>query len=455
MLGCNPGSSQHIKKEKASEISNKRFSCGPPMGWNSWNSLGFQVNEEDVLEAANYMADNLLKFGWEYVVIDAGWYFPESVKTNDNKKPNPPVSMDSFGRLIPDSIKFPSSKGGKGFRPLADKLHEKGLKFGIHIMRGIPWSSVQKNLPVFNSGYTARQFSYYENTCSWSTLTYKLNLEHPGSEAYYRSIINLYEEWGVDFIKVDDIARPYRNEEIELISKIINEKDREILLSLSPGPTPALKVEHVRKHADMWRISNDLWDQWNLVLRNIKLARQWDGKRVCKKWPDLDMLPLGKLRIYPFDEWVAGLIGDNVDGITNEYSRLSETEQLSLINFWCIFGSPLFMGGFLPENDSYTNKLLTNTELLNLNQASLSRFEMRGNDDYTIWFARDSVADTRYLACFNLTDKSRFFNISADEIGLKAKDKLIDLWNGEILKVDSGIELNILPHGSHVFKVKK
>ena len=125
----------------------------PPMGWNSWDSFGTTVTEDEVRANANYMAKNLKAHGWQYIVVDIQWSEPNP-KTH-GYRPNAELAMDDYGRLIPALNRFPSSANGKGFKPLADYIHSLGLKFGIHIMRGIPRRAVDADLPIFNSKFKA------------------------------------------------------------------------------------------------------------------------------------------------------------------------------------------------------------------------------------------------------------------------------------------------------------
>ena len=120
-----------------------------------------------------------------------------------------------YGRLIPDTVKYPSAKAGAGFKPLADYIHSKGLKFGIHVMRGIPWNAVANNTPVKGTSYYAPGIANLDDTCAWSRIMKGIDMDKPGAQEYYNSVFELYAEWGVDFVKVDDISMPYHAAEIE------------------------------------------------------------------------------------------------------------------------------------------------------------------------------------------------------------------------------------------------
>ena len=207
-----------------------------PMGWNSWDCYGAAVTEDIVRKNAEYMAKNLKQYGWEYIVVDIQWYEPAAV--NHEYHPFTELCMDEYGRLLPAENRFPSAKGGKGFAPLAEYVHSLGLKFGIHIMRGIPRQAVHGDCKILGTNRTARQVAKTDSICKWNTDMYGLNPEKEGARAYYDSIFALYASWGVDFIKCDDIARELPHEETELVmlSDALHSCGREMILSLSPGP---------------------------------------------------------------------------------------------------------------------------------------------------------------------------------------------------------------------------
>ena len=129
----------------------------PPMGWNSWDCYGASVDEKTVRRNAEYIAENLKQYGWEYVVVDIQWYEPKAKSHEYNHFTE--LCMDEYSRLIPDEGRFPSSAGGKGFAPLAEYVHSLGLKFGIHIMRGIPRQAVHRNTALLGTDKTAREIA--------------------------------------------------------------------------------------------------------------------------------------------------------------------------------------------------------------------------------------------------------------------------------------------------------
>jgi alpha-galactosidase len=389
----------------------------PPMGWNSWNSLDFRATEADIKNVADYMSENLLEYGWEYVVIDAGWYYPPEITCNDGKMDNIPQNIDEFGRLIPDVIKYPSSANNKGFKELADYIHSKGLKFGIHIMRGIPWNAAASNLTVKGSDYKASEIADTENTCEWNASMYGIK-DYKSAKAYYRSLIKLYSDWGVDFIKADDMIRPLYEHELNGLADAINEINPEIVLSLSPGKAKIDDAQKLSKNSEMWRVSNDFWDHWDYVVPMFQLLKDWTPYRSYGNWPDADMLPFGKLRKNGGDEWVASLLKDDPESIIDEYSRLTPDEMYTVMTLWTIAKSPLMLGGYLPENDELTNNLITNKKAIKVNQQSKNSKEVYNHDNIVVWKASDADSEeTTYLAIFNLSDKNREIKIGLEELG--------------------------------------
>ena len=281
--------------QKPKPLEFLKWAPKPPMGWNSWDCYGTTVTEEQYKANVEYMAEKLKPFGWQYAVVDIQWYEPNAKGFDYN--PAAILTMDGFGRLQPAVNRFPSSKDGKGFKALADYVHKKGLKFGIHLMRGIPRQAVDKDLPIFGTKIKASEIADKDSICSWNPDMYGVDMTKPGAQAYYDSVFQLIASWGVDFVKVDDISRPYHQNEAEIlgIRRAIDKTKRPIVLSLSPGETALDAAAHVTTHANMWRISDDFWDSWPALLEQFTRLHNWNRFRTPGAYPDADMLPLGTL----------------------------------------------------------------------------------------------------------------------------------------------------------------
>lgn len=420
----------------------------PPMGWNSWDSYGRTLNEQSITANAIWMAKNLRRIGWQYVVVDEGWYLAD---LNSNDDSHVRFMMDKYGRYIPDRTRFPSAGDDFSFRPLANYLHSLGLKFGLHIIRGIPREAVVKNLPIAGSSFHAADAADTSDVCPWNTYNYGLNPNHPAAQAYYDSLARQYAEWKVDFIKVDCISdHPYKGDEIRMFSEAIARSGRPMVLSLSPGPTAIDKRDEVFKYAQMWRISDDVWDVWysshgfpqgikNLVDR----AATWAGIARAGHWPDADMLPIGSLR--PAAGW----------GEPRE-TRLTRDEQRTMLTLWSIFRSPLIMGGNLTRADSWTKSLLTNAEVISVDQHSTDNRPVISTGKVVIWTARPERSKRRtdaYVAVFNISDSPQNVSYSWSDLGLSSSAYVLrDLWEHKNLAVAKGLEVTLSPHASVLYR---
>ncbi len=364
-----------------------KFAPKPPLGWNSWDVFGTTVTEKQVKEQADAMSANLLSSGYQYLTVDIQWYEPESQGHSYN--PKAILTMDEYGRLTPGLKKFPSAVDGKGFKPLADYVHSKGLKFGIHIMRGIPRQAVDKNLPVLGTSVRAQDVALTNSRCPWNPDMYGVDATKPEGQAYYQSIIKMYADWGVDYIKVDDISRPYdkvQRAEIEAIRQAIDKTGRPIVLSLSPGATPVSAGEHVMKHANLWRITDDFWDRWGLLAAMFERLDAWTPFRGPGHFPDADMLPIG---IVDF----------------TRPTNFSKDEQYTLMSLWSIGRSPLIFGGDMTKLDDFTKQMLTNPEMLKVNQESTGNRQVSREKNLVVWTADVPNSKDKYVALFNAQSK--------------------------------------------------
>ena len=371
-LSLNPVFAQ--KKEQKQDFHS--WAPTPPMGWNSWDCYGPTVTEAEVKANADYMAKNLKDSGWEYVVVDIRWFVANDKALGYNQT-DPIYSIDEYGRFIPAVNRFPSSANGKGFKPLADYIHSKGLKFGIHIMRGIPVIAVNQNLPIKGTNVTAKDIYSEKDQCRWLRDMYTIVPGKPGSQEYYNSLFELYASWDLDFVKVDDLSSPiYFDKEVEMIRKAIDRTGRKILLSTSPGETPIDHASHVQQNANMWRTVGDFWDSWLQLKEHFDVFARWNEYRKPGAYPDGDMLPLGRLSI-------RGERG------TDRMTAFTKDEQYTLMTLWSIFKSPLIFGGDLPSNDAFTNSLLTNKEVLDILKHSTNNKELFRTKEQAAWIADD------------------------------------------------------------------
>jgi alpha-galactosidase len=426
----------------------------PPLGWNSWDAYGLTIDEADFRANVKVLA-GLKQYGWLYAVVDEGWYmqdpFADKVETRK-------YVWDANGNLIPAVGRFPSAANGAGFKPLADSVHKLGLKFGIHIVRGIPRQVVKENLPIAGTSLHAQDAADLDATCPWDEGNYGVS-DTPAGQAYYDGMLKLYASWGLDFIKVDCISdHPYRPTEIRQIAEAIRKTGRPIVLSLSPGPTALEHAAEVAKYSQLWRITDDHWDEW-APKRNagseypFGLKEEFD--RIAKwapyvkpgSWPDPDMLPEGSLKPHPG----AG---------EPRQSRYTHDEQRTEFTLWAISRSPLIFGGNLTQMDDFTRSLLTNTEVLGVNQTASESHPMTnlpaGLEPVRVWVASKAAYTNLpvYCALFNLDDQPVTVHFTWEELGFRARKQSHDRFSGAKVEAWKPVTLTLPAHASAIYRVE-
>ena len=409
----------------------------PPMGWNSWDCYGAAVTEDIVRQNADYMAKHLKQYGWEYVVVDIQWYQPTAL--NHQYEAFSTLDMDEYGRLLPAVGRFPSAANGAGFKPLADYVHSLGLKFGIHIMRGMPRMAAHKHLPIKDSDYFCHDAANPNSICAWNPDMYGLYCHREAARAYYNSIFKLYAVWGVDFIKCDDIAReyPHCKREIELISEACRASGRDMVLSLSPGPAPVEQAEHLKQYANMWRITDDFWDDWRLLKGMFERAEKWCIHAAPGHWPDADMLPLGALRQC-----------DNPE----DWTHFTQAEQRTMMTLWSMMRSPLMIGAEMTKNDEFTNSLLQNADVLAIGKESFCGHPLWTTTEESVWVAPRRDGQGVYVALFNLSDEERTVSVASTQY--EGGSTATELWNGKSCAAADGLCADLAAHDAVVFLVK-
>jgi alpha-galactosidase len=413
----------------------------PPMGWNSWDSYGLTINEQQFRDNIDVLATELKPFGWQYAVIDEGWFLrhPDVRLTPQTLD----YELDATGRYIPVPDRFPSAMNqgkNEGFIALGNYVHSRGLKFGIHIVRGIPRKSVERNLPVANSGFHAQDVADTSDACPWDPTNWGVR-DTPAGQAWYDALLAQYATWGVDYLKVDCIAdHPYKPAEIRMIHRSILKTGRPILLSLSPGPTSPGIAKEIIPYAQMWRVSDDIWDYWTntrpfprSVRSQFELAAAWAPYAGPGKWPDDDMLPLGYLGPHPGNGEARP-------------SNLTFDEQKTTMTLWSIARSPLILGANLTNLDENAKKLVTNRDIIDLDQNGHDQRQVSSEDNIIVWTS-EGKDNIRYLALFNLNDEPRKIARSYAFYNLPEKTfHAHELWSQKDYGVSTGLDLTLPPH---------
>jgi alpha-galactosidase len=419
----------------------------PPLGWNSWDSYGLRIDESQFRANVEALAAKLKPAGYTYAVIDEGWYM-----VNPEDRPRPQelqYQLDAYGRFIPVPARFPASMQGgtnTGFEALATWVHASGLKFGIHVIRGIPRESVRRNLPIEGSSFMAQDAADQSDACPWDPTSWGIR-DNAAGQAWYDSLLRQYAAWGVDFIKVDCIANnPYKVSEIRQLHRAIAATGRDIVLSLSPGPTQLEHQAEVAELSQMWRISNDVWDVWDNGRRPfpIGIAQQFDNAARWAPyagpghWPDADMLPVGELRPYP-----------DV-GPGPRHTRLTPVEQQTQLSLWAMARSPLIVGANLTLLDDDTVRLLTNADILRIDQTATASRQVLRDNALVAWTA-DLPGGQHAVAVFNLGETPLDVDLPFSRLGLpEGPHDLTNAWSGAHSAAAAGVKDTLEPHASRV-----
>jgi hypothetical protein len=435
-------------------VDAQTLAAAPPMGWNSWDAYGLTIGEADYRANAQVLA-SLKKHGWSYAVIDMGWYMANPAGDTRSARD---FQIDGNGLLQPYSSRFPSSADGAGFKKLSDWVHGQGLKFGFHIMRGIPRDAVTRNTPIAGSLFHAVDAADTSDACGWDDGFWGIR-DNEAGQAYYDAMMQLYASWGVDFLKVDCIAdHPYKPAEIRMIFNAIKKTGRPIVLSLSPGPTRIDRAAEISRYGQMWRISNDIWDSWHFPY-NPKTdgypsgtdtafdnLAKWSPHARPGAWPDADMLPFGSLRPSP------GMGKPRDSGLTQDEARTQFT-------LWAIARSPLILGTNLTQLDPFTRSLITNDKVIAINQTAWSSRPVTalppGLEQVRVWEASAGppAKPVRYVAFFNLADRPVELRVKWQQLGIAGKPSGVELWSGAKSNASEAVELKLLSHASAVYQL--
>ena len=415
----------------------------PPMGWNSYDAFGDSVTEDETLANAAWMKEHLFAVGWDTVVVDFRWYDPQP--TGDDRLLNKTrvgaaLTADEFSRLLPALNRFPSATNGPGFKPFADKLHAMGLKFGIHVMRGIPRQAVLTNSPILGGKFSAADAGDPKDKCVWCPDMFGVR-DNAAGRAWYDSCVQLWASWGVDYIKVDDLSEPYHTGEIEMLRRALDKFGSKIIFSTSPGPTTTSRAGHIAANANLWRISGDFWDRWQKLNEQFDLLAQWQGAGGAGHWPDADMIPIGKIAI-------RSKLGGN-----EHWTHFTRDEQRTLMSLWSLAPSPLMLGMNLPDNDAWTTALLTNPEVIAVNQDALGKPAKRlflPRQTVDVW-GRELSGGANAVGFFNRTGEK--VAVEYDWWSQKPL-KMRDLWLRKDLPPSKKFSAEIPPHGCVLLRVE-
>nr|XP_004239141.1 uncharacterized protein LOC101245945 isoform X1 [Solanum lycopersicum] len=430
----------------------------PPRGWNSYDSFCWTITEEEFLQNAELVAQRLKPHGYEYVVVDFLWYRKKTIGAYTDSYGFD--VFDEWGRMVPDPGRWPSSQGGKGFSQVAGKVHSMGLKFGIHVMRGLSLQAFNANTLILDTTtgkayeeagrqWRAQDIGIKERTCAWMKNGFmSVNTKLGAGRAFLRSLYQQYADWGVDFVKLDCVFGDDLDlDEIIVVSEVLNELSRPIIYSLSPGTNAKpIIAKEVSGLVNMYRVTGDDWDTWEDVAAHFNVARDFTAANLVgvkglkgKSWPDLDMLPLGWLT----EAELCSPLGQNKEenparniilrfgAGSNEgphrYCRLNLDEQRTQVTLWSMVRSPLIFGGDMRKLDASTFSLLTNPTLLEINWFSSNNMEFH--------YVKGSLSSSGKHSLSNHTEDKEKINVLEKRVlALRScKDVKANGWSTKVL----------------------
>ena len=431
----------------------------PPMGWNSFDSYGVYLYEEAAMSNIEAFAEKLKPHGYEYFVIDAGWFGEFELQEGTiypAEKHAVKLKFNEYGLLQPSDTYFPN-----GMQHIIDRCHELDIKFGIHLMRGIPRAAVKANTPVKGTKYFAQDIADTTSICVWNHQNYGIDMSKPGAQEFYNSLINQMAEWGVDFIKYDDIV-PFP-EEVKAVANAIAQCGRPIVLSLSPGGK--VDPDHLEafKRSHMLRITADIWDDQKGIDECFEAWSKWQGKEEPGFWIDMDMIPFGQLQLMSpkpagvqghesknelLDKMKAGELANFEllagKGFTR-WSEFTKDQMYTFITLRALSASPLMMGGDLPTLDDFSLKLITDKDILECNQNGVMGSLVYESEGIEIWNTPKKNSKGGWIGVFNRNKELKSISLKPDNLGADfiSSTKLLDVWNNkEVSALDFEINAN-------------
>ncbi|WP_372934036.1 glycoside hydrolase family 27 protein [Mariniphaga sediminis] len=418
----------------------------PFLGWNSWDSYGLDINEKYAKENLDAFICKLKPFGYEYFVLDAGWYEHHDLK-EDEKWPTDGdksyINIDDYGRHIPSKVLFPN-----GFNDIIEHARKHGVKFGLHVMRGIPREAVKKNTIIKGTNYHAQDIADITDTCSWSPLMYGVDMNKPGAQEYYNSILELHAGWGVEFIKYDDIVHKPRE-----IDAVVNARDHagaKIVLSLSPGQDINPEYLETYKKTEMIRITGDVWDEQNDIEKGFESWEKLVPYGGQGFWLDLDMIPFGHLKVNT-------PLTHNILKANRGYERMDRfnyDQKKTFMTQRAMAASPLFFGGAITTSPNFVFEVITNADMLECNQngvvGHLVKRYKKGLMFSEIWQTpHKSIKNTGWIGLFNRGEYTKIMKLSKEELALNPElsYSLYEIWDKRLMKDEEPFFFEIPPHG--------
>ena len=382
-------------------LENNGLAQTPFMGWSTWDYVGSNPTEARVEAQAQIEASNLKAYGYNYVLQDDDWYL------------NPATTVDANGRWVVDSTRFPHGLSG-----VASYVHGLGLKFGAYLTPGIPVAAVNQNTLIAGTSYHARdiadtskhEYNYSYGGGSKNTVMYYIDYSKPGAQAYINSWADQLASWGVDFLKMDGVG-DWDIADVQAWSQALKQSGRPILFDLS-NQLDINNVSTWRQYSNAWRVGKDVecycktQIDWGHIVRQFGYAAAWAQDAGPGGWNDLDALQVAN---------------GSVDGISND-------ERQTIMTLWAASAAPLYAGDDLTRLDSYGLSLMTNAEVIALDQAGHPVHPVSQSSNQQVWFANNGNG-TYTVALFNLGTTNATVTANWSDLGFSGSASVRDLWS--------------------------
>jgi alpha-galactosidase len=401
-----------VTYEKFKIVCGDKIALTPAMGWNSWNCWAAQVSDKNVRASAKAMVDSgLINHGWTYINIDDTWQGQRGGPFN----------------AIQGNQKFPDMKG------LCDYVHSLGLKVGVY---SSPWITTY-------AGYTGG--SSDEPNGAWEKLASYEKNQRLGKYAFDTNDAQQYAQWGIDYLKYD--WHTHKEKDIAAMANALRATGRDIIYSLSAGMDFA-KASLCEKLANSWRTTGDIRDGWTK-----KQVRETWAVGVTEIWNDhLKWAPFsGPGHWADSDMLVVGKVGWGSPHPT----KLTPDEQYTHISLWCLWSSPLLIGCPLDQLDDFTRNLLTNDEVLAINQDPLGKMAKQlPHDANTRVLVKDLEDGSKAVGLFNVGKEPNTVQVTWEQLGISGDQGVRDLWRQKNIGIyKDGFEASVRPHGTVLVKI--
>lgn len=416
--------------------ANNGLASTPLLGWSSWSLTGGHVTgygkswmkASDIEAQSDAMHQKLQSFGYSYINLDAYWY----------QQSGSDFAVDAFGRWTPDTTRFPN------IAAVGAHIHSNGQKFGLYLVPGIPKLAVSQNTPIQGTTCHAKDIVVQPLTSgNHFNNTYKIDYSKSCAQAYINSIASQLHGWGVDFLKFDGVAPGSgvagfdTRADVKAYNQALN--PYHIWLELSSSVSIS-DISTWQQYANGWRVSGDIecysrcpgsFTAWSSVSSRFTIAPKWASFAGPGGWNDFDSVDVGN---------------GSMDG-------LSQTERQTYMTLWAISAVPLYTGDDITKLDSYGLSLLTNNEVIAVDQAGKVATPLSQSSNLQVWRVRNSNGSYT-VALFNLGSSTATVNVNWSSLGLSGAHNVRDLWAHKNLGSFSGSYSKSLPsHGTELLTV--